>query len=62
MGKTTQLVIDQNRTNWEIYQDLMEVAVTMTTNQLLTMAKMAMNQTVAQVCSDELARRRPQGR
>jgi len=60
--KTTQLVMNIERSNWEIYQDMLEVVPTLSTSQLLTLANMAMNQTVAMAASDELARRRPQGR
>jgi len=54
--------MDLDRSTWEIYQDMMEMVPTLSTSQLLTLANTAMNSTVAMAASDELARRRPQGR
>lgn len=60
--KQTQLVKDTERLGWEVYQDMAQAMVPMSTPQLLTLAKEALNSIVAMCASDELARRRPQGR
>ncbi len=59
MSKTTKVVSETEKSDWEVYHDMAQVVIGMPTNQLLTLAREAMSQPVAMAASDELARRRP---
>lgn len=60
--KKTQVIQEDQMSNWQAYQDLAMAVVTMSNNELLTLSREAMSSVVAMAASDELARRRPQGR
>ena len=55
----TQVIKEDQRIGWEVYQDLLQVTCSMSNTELLTLAKEALNPMVSMAAVDELARRRP---